>query len=74
MSPYKLGGAFGGSEFDPRGKSDNEVHDRYYVKICILTVLFDHDYLTKQPFWQIMRFCQSFMNELYRYMGPDQVL
>ncbi|GAB2250088.1 hypothetical protein Droror1_Dr00013447 [Drosera rotundifolia] len=43
LSPYKLGGAAGGSDFDPKGKTDNEV----------------------------MRFCQSFMNELYRYLGPD---
>ncbi|KAK6911959.1 Glutamate/phenylalanine/leucine/valine dehydrogenase, dimerization domain, partial [Dillenia turbinata] len=46
LSPYKLGGAAGGSDFDPKGKSDNE----------------------------IMRFCQSFMNELYRYLGPNQDL
>ncbi|CAA0287244.1 putative glutamate dehydrogenase (NADP(+)) [Arabidopsis thaliana] len=46
LSPYKLGGASGGSDFDPKGKSDNE----------------------------IMRFCQSFMNEMYRYMGPDKDL
>ncbi|KAL5728864.1 glutamate dehydrogenase (NADP(+)) [Ranunculus cassubicifolius] len=46
LSPYKLGGAGGGSDFDPKGKSDNE----------------------------IMRFCQSFMNELYRYLSPDQDL
>ncbi|KAI4355538.1 hypothetical protein L6164_004299 [Bauhinia variegata] len=46
LSPYKLGGAAGGSDFDPRGKSDNE----------------------------IMRFCQSFMNEIYRYLGPDRDL
>lgn len=26
------------------------------------------------PHTQIMRFCQSFMNELYRYLGPDKVL
>uniref|UniRef100_A0A804NI84 Amino acid dehydrogenase family protein n=1 Tax=Zea mays TaxID=4577 RepID=A0A804NI84_MAIZE len=44
LSLYKLGGAAGGSDFDPKGKSDNE----------------------------IMRFCQSFMDELYRYLGPDQ--
>lgn len=25
LSPYKLGGAAGGSDFDPKGKSDNEV-------------------------------------------------
>jgi len=25
LSPYKLGGASGGSDFDPKGKSDNEV-------------------------------------------------
>ncbi|CAA2995657.1 NADP-specific glutamate dehydrogenase isoform X1 [Olea europaea subsp. europaea] len=46
LSPYKLGGSSGGSDFDPKGKSDNE----------------------------IMRFCQSFMNELYRYLGPDKDL
>ncbi|XP_057414809.1 uncharacterized protein LOC130709455 [Lotus japonicus] len=44
LSPYKLGGASGGSDFDPKGKSDNE----------------------------IMRFCQSFMSEMYRYLGPDK--
>ncbi|KAL6884619.1 hypothetical protein ACP4OV_010555 [Aristida adscensionis] len=44
LSLYKLGGAAGGSDFDPKGKSDNE----------------------------IMRFCQSYMDELYRYLGPDQ--
>src|SRR5437667_11624469 len=38
-----MGGGQGGSEFDPKGKSDNEV----------------------------MRFCQSFMTELYRHIGPD---
>ncbi|KAJ6794685.1 NADP-specific glutamate dehydrogenase [Iris pallida] len=43
---YKLGGAGGGSDFDPKGKSENE----------------------------IMRFCQSYMDELYRYLGPDQDL
>ncbi|XP_031248248.1 uncharacterized protein LOC116106029 isoform X2 [Pistacia vera] len=46
LSPYKLGGAAGGSDYDPKGKSDNE----------------------------IMRFCQSFMNEIYRYLGPDKDL
>ncbi|XP_042020852.1 NADP-specific glutamate dehydrogenase-like [Salvia splendens] len=46
LSPYRLGGSSGGSDFDPKGKSDNE----------------------------IMRFCQSFMNELYRYLGPDKDL
>ncbi|EEC70883.1 hypothetical protein OsI_02416 [Oryza sativa Indica Group] len=44
LSQYKLGGAAGGSDFDPKGKSESE----------------------------IMRFCQSFMDELYRYLGPDQ--
>lgn len=38
-----LGGGKGGADFDPKGKSDNE----------------------------IMRFCQSFMTELYRYIGPN---
>ncbi|CAH9052428.1 unnamed protein product [Cuscuta europaea] len=46
LSPYRLGGSSGGSDFDPKGKSDNE----------------------------IMRFCQSFMNELFRYLGPDKDL
>ncbi len=36
-----MGGGKGGSDFDPKGKSDNE----------------------------IMRFCQSFMTELYRHIG-----
>jgi glutamate dehydrogenase (NADP+) len=43
LTTLSMGGAKGGSDFDPKGKSDNEV----------------------------MRFCQSFMNELYRYVGPD---
>src|SRR5437763_14114163 len=38
-----MGGGKGGSDFDPKGKSDNEV----------------------------MRFCQSFMTELQRHIGPD---
>ncbi|MBR5217716.1 MAG: NADP-specific glutamate dehydrogenase, partial [Oscillospiraceae bacterium] len=38
-----IGGGKGGSDFDPKGKSDGEV----------------------------MRFCQSFMSELYKYIGPD---
>lgn len=38
-----IGGGKGGSDFDPHGKSDNE----------------------------IMRFCQSFMTELYRHIGAD---
>ncbi len=38
-----IGGGKGGSDFDPKGKSDNEV----------------------------MKFCQSFMNELFRHIGPD---
>lgn len=38
-----MGGGKGGSDFDPKGKSDNEV----------------------------MRFCQSFMSELYRHIGPN---
>lgn len=43
LTPLPIGGGKGGSDFDPRGKSDAEV----------------------------MRFCQSFMNELYRHIGPD---
>ena len=43
LTTLMMGGAKGGSDFDPKGKSDNEV----------------------------MRFCQSFMSELFRYIGPD---
>jgi len=43
LTTLPMGGAKGGSDFSPRGKSDAEV----------------------------MRFCQSFMNELYRHIGPD---
>ncbi len=43
LTGLPMGGAKGGSNFDPKGKSDNEV----------------------------MRFCQSFMSELYRYIGKD---
>jgi len=43
LTGLMMGGAKGGSDFDPKGKSDSE----------------------------IMRFCQSFMNELYRHIGPD---
>ena len=42
LTGLPMGGAKGGSNFDPKGKSDSEV----------------------------MRFCQSFMNELYRHIGP----
>ncbi|CAM6049877.1 unnamed protein product [Sphagnum compactum] len=44
LSSLNVGGAKGGSDFDPKGKSENE----------------------------IMRFCQSFMEELYRHIGPNQ--
>ena len=43
LTGLPIGGAKGGSDFDPKGKSDMEV----------------------------MRFCQSFMTELYRHIGPD---
>lgn len=43
LTGLPIGGGKGGSDFDPKGKSDGEV----------------------------MRFCQSFMTELYRYIGPD---
>lgn len=43
LTGLPIGGAKGGANFDPIGKSDAE----------------------------IMRFCQSFMTELYRYVGPD---
>ncbi len=43
LTSLPMGGGKGGSDFDPRGKSDNE----------------------------IMRFCQSFITELYRHIGPD---
>ncbi|MCE5251966.1 NADP-specific glutamate dehydrogenase [bacterium] len=43
LTGLPMGGGKGGSDFDPKGKSDQEV----------------------------MRFCQSFMLELYRHIGPD---
>src|SRR5881296_4469153 len=43
LTTLPMGGGKGGSDFDPHGKSDNEV----------------------------MRFCQSFMTELARHIGPD---
>jgi glutamate dehydrogenase (NADP+) len=43
LTTTPIGGGKGGSDFDPKGKSDQEV----------------------------MRFCQAFMNELYRHVGPD---
>ncbi len=43
LTTLPMGGGKGGADFDPKGKSDNEV----------------------------MRFCQSFMTELYRHIGPD---
>ncbi|MDX1470433.1 MAG: NADP-specific glutamate dehydrogenase [Flavobacteriaceae bacterium] len=43
LTTLPMGGGKGGSDFDPKGKSDNEV----------------------------MKFCQSFMTELYRHIGPD---
>ena len=43
LTTLPMGGGKGGSDFDPKGKSDNEV----------------------------MCFCQSFMNELQRHIGPD---
>ena len=42
LTGLPMGGGKGGSDFDPKGKSDGE----------------------------LMRFCQSFMNELYRHIGP----
>ena len=43
LTTLPMGGGKGGSDFDPKGKSDREV----------------------------MRFCQSFMSELYRHFGPN---
>src|SRR5512145_2941705 len=43
LTTLPMGGAKGGSDFDPKGKTDAEV----------------------------MRFCQAFMRELYRHIGPD---
>ncbi len=43
LTTLPMGGGKGGADFDPKGKSDNEV----------------------------MRFCQSFMTELFRHVGPD---
>jgi len=43
LTTLPMGGGKGGSDFDPKGKSDNE----------------------------IMRFCQAFITELWRHLGPD---
>jgi len=43
LTTLPMGGGKGGSDFNPKGKSDNEV----------------------------MRFCQAFMSELFRHIGPD---
>lgn len=43
LTTLPMGGGKGGADFDPKGKSDNEV----------------------------MKFCQSFMTELFRHIGPD---
>ena len=43
LTTLPMGGGKGGADFDPKGKSDNEV----------------------------MRFCQAFMNELFRHIGPN---
>lgn len=43
LTGLPIGGGKGGSDFDPRGKSDNEIR----------------------------RFCESFMSELYKHIGPD---
>ena len=43
LTTLPMGGGKGGSDFDPKGKSDNE----------------------------IMRFCHSFMSELFRHIGPN---
>ncbi len=43
LTTLPMGGGKGGSDFDPKGKSDNEV----------------------------MKFCQSFMTELFRHIGPN---
>ncbi|MFH1519074.1 MAG: NADP-specific glutamate dehydrogenase [Candidatus Omnitrophota bacterium] len=43
LTTLPMGGGKGGSDFDPKGKTDNEV----------------------------MKFCQSFMTELFRHIGPD---
>ena len=43
LTTLPIGGGKGGSDFDPKGKSDNE----------------------------IMHFCQSFMTEMFRHIGPD---
>ena len=43
LTTLPMGGGKGGADFDPKGKSDNE----------------------------IMKFCQSFMTELYRHIGPN---
>ena len=44
LTGLSIGGGKGGSDFDPKGRSDNEV----------------------------MRFCQAFMTEIYRHIGPSE--
>jgi glutamate dehydrogenase (NADP+) len=72
---YKLGGAGGGSDFDPRGRSDGEVKSSTFPKLENLPLYFQKkvDNYRDLEYWQIMHFCQSFMDELYRYLGSDQV-
>ena len=70
LSLYKLGGAAGGSDFDPKGKSEIEVFVLYFISSGQQYLL--HVNMDIFP-CQVMRFCQSFMDELYRYLGPDQV-
>ncbi len=43
LTTLPMGGGKGGSDFDPKGRSD----------------------------WEVMRFCQAFMNELFRHIGPN---
>ncbi|XP_040259822.1 uncharacterized protein [Aegilops tauschii subsp. strangulata] len=69
LSLYKLGGAAGGSDFDPKGKSEIEVFVLYFISSGQQYLL--HVNMDIFP-CQVMRFCQSFMDELYRYLGPDQ--
>ncbi len=90
LTGLPIGGGKGGSDFNPKGKSDN-VRFHPSVNLSIIKFLgFEQIFknsLTGLPIGggkggsdfnpkgksdnEIMRFCQSFMTELYRHIGPD---
>ena len=61
LTTLPMGGAKGGSDFDPVGKSNDEI-----MRFCS-----DFDPVGKSND-EIMRFCQAFMLELWNCIGPDQ--